>query len=176
MSRRSSTVLDLPGCAVTLIMIVLGGMFVGCIQQADESAYRTIDEAFAIRQSQGWELTKAPEEGKRYRNCGATESGHDPDRRSFSGRLSTGDRLVDFDVAIPYGKMVAVEGLDPLDGGQLTYAVLTKDLPSKRVLGAIVLDKEIDQVSIHSTLAKLKRSQLSADEDAKWEADAINEE
>ncbi|XZE55968.1 hypothetical protein SH139x_002020 [Planctomycetaceae bacterium SH139] len=72
--------------------------------------------------------------------------------------------------------MVAVEGLDPLDDGQLTYAVLTKDLPSKRVVGAIVHDKEIDQVSIDSTLAKLKRSQFSAEEDAKWEADAINEE
>ena len=109
----------------------MGGLRAGCNQNADEPAYRTIVESFAIRQSQGWELSKAPEDGKRYRICGAFESGHDPDRRSFSGRFSTGDRLVDFDIAIPQGTMVAVEGLDPLDGGPLTYAVLTKDLPSK---------------------------------------------
>ena len=87
----------------------------------------------------------------------------------------TGPRI-DLLLAIPQGKMVAVEGLAPLVGGPLTYAVLTEDLPSKRVVGAIVLNKEIDRVSNDSTLAKLKRSQLSAEADAKWEVDAINEE
>ncbi|WP_197441486.1 hypothetical protein [Thalassoglobus neptunius] len=133
MSRLSSTVLDLPGFAVTLIMIVLGGMFVGCNQQAYEAAYRTIDQAFVVRQSQGWELTKAPEDGKRYRVCGATESGMDPNRHSFSGRIESGDRFVDFNVAIPDERVVAVEGLDSLGGGPLSYAVLTKDLPAGNV-------------------------------------------
>ena len=126
-----SKFVELPRLVFTLIVIVMGGFCAGCNQNADEPAYRTIEESFAIRQSQGWELTKAPEDGKRYRICGALESGHDPDRHSFSGRFSTVDRFADFDIAIPQGTMVAVEGLDPLDGGPLTYAVLTKDLPSK---------------------------------------------
>lgn len=119
-----------PSQVVLLISIALFGMCTGCNQNADEAAYRTIDESFAIRRSQGWELIQAPEDGKRYRICGATESGDDPDRRSFSGDVRTSDRVFPFEVAIPAGKMVAVEGLDPLEGGRLTYAVLQKDLPA----------------------------------------------
>ena len=127
LSRPVSKSVELPHCAVTLTVIV---MSVGCNQNADEAAYRTIEESFSIRRSQGWELTKAPEDERRYRVCGATESGHDPNRRSFSGEFRTGDRIVPFEVTIPEGKMVAVEGLKPIKGGPLTYAVLEKCIPA----------------------------------------------
>lgn len=123
---------------VIAVAVFCGVLATDTDSQRREEAYRTVEETFAVRRSQGWELTKAPEDGKRYRICGALESGRDAERRSFSGRFSTGDRFVDFDVAIPQGKMVAVEGLDPFDGGPLTYAVLTKDLPSEKVVGAII--------------------------------------
>lgn len=129
-SRLSSTVVDRPSQVVSLMAIALFGVCGGCNQNADEAAYRTIDESFAIRRSQGWELIQAPEDGKRYRICGVTESGDDPNRRSFSGAIRTGGRVFPFEFAIPPGKMVAVEGLEPLEGGRLTYAVLQKDLPA----------------------------------------------
>ena len=93
---------------------------------AGDGPYRTINDAFATRTNSGWTLTSAPIEG-RYRICGATESNPDNDADSIRGSFSIGKRSVEFDVAIPSGKVVAVEGLDPIDGGPLGYAVLTRD-------------------------------------------------
>lgn len=117
-------------CLPFVVAVFCGVYATDSDSQSDKAAYRTIEESFAIRRSQGWELTKAPEDERRYRVCGATESGHDPDRRSFSGEFRTGGRIVPFEVTIPEGKMVAVEGLEPIEGGPLTYAVLEKCIPA----------------------------------------------
>ncbi len=92
-------------------------------------AFRTIDDAFAIHRSQGWSLTSAPTDGSRYRICGATQSDPKSGVSSVSGSFKTDNRSIDFKVEVAEGTVVAVEGLVPLDGGPLTYAVLTRDLP-----------------------------------------------
>lgn len=97
--------------------------------RTSDAAFRTIDDAFAIHLSQGWSLTSAPTDGRRYRICGATQSDPTSGVSACSGSFETGGRSIEFGVEVPDGTIVAVEGLDPLDGGPLTYAVLTRDLP-----------------------------------------------
>ncbi len=94
---------------------------------APEASYRTVDVVFATHRSQGWAVSTAPTDGRRYRICGATESDPKSGASSHSGVFQSGGRRVEFDVKVPTGKVVAVEGLDPIDGGPLTYAVLTRD-------------------------------------------------
>ncbi len=93
------------------------------------SAFRTIEDAFAVHRSQGWSLVSAPTDGRRYRICGATQSDPNSGASSFRGSFKTGGRYIDFDIELPDGAIVAVEGLDPIDGGPLSYAVLVRNLP-----------------------------------------------
>ena len=74
----------------------------------------------------------APTDGRRYRICGATQSEQKSGESSVIGAFQADDRSVDFDIEVAEGSIVAVEGLALLDGGPLTYAVLTRDLPEKR--------------------------------------------
>lgn len=118
-------------CAtLTLASLVTAGAVLTMrnITRTSDAAYQTIDDAFAIRRSQGWTLTSAPTDGKRYRICGATESDPTADASRFNGSFESGGRSVSFDVEVPDRAIVAVEGLEPMDGGPLTYAVLTRDL------------------------------------------------
>ena len=94
-----------------------------------DASFRTIDDAFGDHLRQGWSLTSAPTDGKRYRICGATQSDPNSGLSSFSGSFKTDGRSIDFDVKVPDGTVVAVEGLEPIDGGPLTYAVLVRDVP-----------------------------------------------
>ncbi|MCA8997722.1 MAG: hypothetical protein KDA80_12070 [Planctomycetaceae bacterium] len=115
---------------LTLVGILAFGVLsvVWDSQQRTMASYRTIKECFAIRQSQGWSLHQVPTDGRRYRVCGATESSPAISGNRFRGSFQAGERSVKFDVQVPDGKIVAVEGLDPIDGGQLTYAVLMSDV------------------------------------------------
>jgi hypothetical protein len=94
-----------------------------------DAAFRTIDDVFAVHRAQGWLLVSAPTDGKRYRICGAMQSNPNSGVPSFSGSFKTGDRSANFDVDVEDGTIVAVEGLDPIDGSPLTYAVLVRSLP-----------------------------------------------
>jgi hypothetical protein len=87
-------------------------------------AYRTIDEVIAIHRSQGWKVVSAPTDGKRYRICGATRSDSSSGMPTASGSFRTGDRSVTYEIEVPEGKQYAIEGLDPIDGGPLTFMVL----------------------------------------------------
>jgi hypothetical protein len=93
------------------------------------AGYRTIDDALAIHRSLGWSLVSAPTDGRRYRICGAIQHSPKQGLASQSGAFITGGRSVEYSVDVPSGSLVAVEGLDPLDGGPLKYAVLTRALP-----------------------------------------------
>jgi hypothetical protein len=90
--------------------------------------FRPIDELFSIRRSQGWTLVSAPGDGRLYRVCGATQSDPASGLQRFRGAFSGGGRSVRFDVPIPEGAVIAVEGLEPADGGPLRYAVLSRPI------------------------------------------------
>lgn len=94
-----------------------------------EAAYRPIRETLQIRMNQGWTLVSAPTDGGRYRNCGAIEWNPRSGVASLEGSFAVGHRSIAYKIPVPDGKAVAVEGLDPLDGGPLMYAVLTRTLP-----------------------------------------------
>lgn len=122
----------LAGCAaLTLACIVIGvaAFTPRNNSRPSDAVFRTIDDAFAIHRREGWSLASAPTDGRRYRICGATQSDPNSGVSSFCGSFKTGGRSIDFDVEVPDGTIVAVEGLDPIDGGPLTYAVLVRDLP-----------------------------------------------
>jgi hypothetical protein len=93
---------------------------------ANSPAFRSIDESFAIRRSQGWTLVSAPGDGRRFRICGAAQSDPASGLATFRGAFRTGGKSVRFDVPVPPGTVVAVEGLEPADGGPLQFAVLSR--------------------------------------------------
>jgi hypothetical protein len=91
-------------------------------------AYRPIDEATAIHRSLGWSVVSAPTDGKRYRVCGGTQSDPNSGAPSMSCGFGTGNRSVKVNIEVPEGKLYAVDGLDPIDGGPLTYVVYERPL------------------------------------------------
>lgn len=122
-------------CASVLVTAAYVFVFVAASldlrPHSPDASYQTIDDALAIHRSLGWSVVSAPNDGRRYRICGAVQHAHRLRITSQSGEFKTGDRTVKYKVEVPSGSLVAVEGLDPLDGGPLTYAVLTRDLPEK---------------------------------------------
>ncbi len=94
-----------------------------------EVAFKTIDDAFRVRRDQGWTVTSAPTDRRRYRVCGATESDPQSGLKSLNGSFTASGKTIEVNVPVPDGMTVAVEGLEPLEGGPLTYAVLTRHMP-----------------------------------------------
>lgn len=92
----------------------------------DTRAFRTVGDLFEVRKLQGWTVLSAPTDSRRYRVCGSTESDPTSGAQILSGEFRVEDRFVPFSVPIPEGETVAIEGLDPMDGGQLSYAVFSR--------------------------------------------------
>jgi hypothetical protein len=95
----------------------------------ENAEYRTIDDALAIHRNLGWSVLSAPTDGRRYRICGAIQHAPKQGLVRQSGAFMTRGRTVKYTVDVPAGSLVAIEGLDPLDGSPLKYAVLTRALP-----------------------------------------------
>ena len=111
--------------ALVFIMIGIAAIYSRNSERARNSAFRTIDDNFAIHKNQGWTLTSAPTDGRRCRIIGATQSSGP----SLRGSFTASNRSVDFDIEVPTGRILAIEGLEPVDGDPRTYAVLARDLP-----------------------------------------------
>jgi len=128
------------GLAVTVAAWVVTGVvhFHPSIESqgsAEKSlSYRNIDEAFAIHRKLGWTMISAPNDGRRYRICGAIAN-NDPksDASHMSGSFATGGKSVTFSIRRPPDVEVAVEGLEPADRGDLQFAVLTRPFVQKKV-------------------------------------------
>lgn len=124
-----------PQLVVTLFTVFLLGLittvivahFAQSVTASRQNAFRPVDDLLAIRFDHGWVLVSGPADDGRYRIIGATESDPSAGADSIRGAFATDDRSIEFDLPIPEGKAVAVEGLAPIDGGPLAYAVLTRD-------------------------------------------------
>lgn len=123
--------------AILMVIAILAGLtgaavIVDALQAdslaaaATSPAFRSVEESLAIRRSQGWTLVSAPGDGRRFRICGAAQSDPASGLATFRGGFRTGGKSVRFDVPIPPDTVVAVEGLEPADGGPLQFAVLTR--------------------------------------------------
>ena len=94
----------------------------------DSAAFRSVNALLSIREQQGWTVVSAPVGGNRYRICGATESDPKNSMPTFAGQFGTDTRSVSFQVSVPNGHVVAVEGLAPENGSALTYAVFSRPI------------------------------------------------
>lgn len=90
--------------------------------------FRTVDEVFELPQDEGWTVLIAPGDEQLYRICGATRSQRSGKVSLLQGTFEASGQSVNYSVAVPAQKWVEVVGLEPIDGGPLTYAVLTQDL------------------------------------------------
>ncbi|MBA4031873.1 MAG: hypothetical protein C0478_13420 [Planctomyces sp.] len=114
--------------AITLIAIV-SLMILFITSPARDSAFRAIDDVLAIQTSQGWAVVSAPTDGRRYQSIGTFYSDPANGEQTARGSFRGGGRRVDVVVTVPAGKVYLFEGLEPIDHGPLTYAVLARDLP-----------------------------------------------
>lgn len=103
----------------------------------ERHGFQGLDETFAIHRKLGWTVISSPGDGRRYRICGAIGD-NDPASESsnIQGAFSTGGKTVSFNVSRPPGVEVAVEGLEPADGGDLCFAVLTRPWDTGRKTGS----------------------------------------
>ena len=127
MIKRQSIILT---CLIGVTISTLLG--IDAIRRAEEkarvyeAAYRPIEVLFEIHRDQGWSVVSAPTDGRRYRICGATQMVPTSGIDTFGGSFSTSGKTVSFEVNLPTDQAVAVEGLEPRDGGPLSYVVLTR--------------------------------------------------
>ena len=126
--KRRSVLTAYATLALFFIAISVAAIYARNNERSRDAAFRSIGDTFAIHESQGWTLTSAPTDGRRYRMIGATQSNPKGGESSLRGSFKTRDRSVDFVVEVPNGRLIAIEGLEPIDGGPLTYAVLARDL------------------------------------------------
>lgn len=134
MKSASSRIVVLAVVAAGFIALAIGIAAAALLQPIveasvtqDGNGFRKLDETFAIHRQLGWTVISSPNDERRYRICGAIGD-NDPasEMSRMQGSFSTGGKSVSFDIPRPQGVEVSVEGLAPLDGGDLRYAVLTR--------------------------------------------------
>ena len=120
--------------AITLVAVALAtmcGIYTHWTNRESMAAYRPLNELLETHRRMGWTIVEAPNDGKRYRFCGAIgDNAPESTQEWISGSFQTADdRIKHFRVPKPEGFAIAVEGLCPDDGGELRIAVLSRPLP-----------------------------------------------
>jgi hypothetical protein len=112
---------------VAVAVVIMCGIYAHWTSRESMAAYRPLNELLGTHKRIGWTIVDAPNDGKRYRFCGAVV--HD-DQEWITGSFEIADgRTKSFHVPRPEGFAIDVEGLCPEDGGELRIAVLSRPLP-----------------------------------------------
>ena len=116
---------------VAVFVATMCGIYTHWTNRESMAAYRPLNELLETHKRMGWTIVEAPNDGKRYRFCGAIVDNDPTSTQNWiAGSFQAADgRVKHFRVPKPEGFAITVEGLRPYDGGELRIAVLSRPLP-----------------------------------------------